>query len=255
MKRYKDYLRTPGGLTLIFDQGNPISINVEDDRYHEVLTLIRNRDYDKIPECADRCERINLAGGKFQVKDGVVVIGGDSLPLTLSEKLLDFVDRKEDTKPLERFWANLKKNPSENSRKDLFDFMRANKMPITRDGHFIAYKKVRGDYLDCYTGKISNRPGRIIKMLRSEVDGDRTRTCSYGLHVAAFSYASTFSHGQLLEVKVNPADVVAVPPDYHQQKMRVCRYRVVRHATQEIQDLVYRHEPPRQFGDDSEVVA
>ena len=82
-------------------------------------------------------------------------------------------------------------------------------------------------------------------MERGQVDADRERTCSFGLHVAAFSYASNFTGGILLEVEVNPRDVVAVPPDYNQQKMRVCRYRVLRRAENEIQELVYRRAPAK----------
>ena len=172
----------------------------------------------------------------------------------------EFVEAKEDTTPLEKFWYNLKQNPSKDSRRDLYDFMTANKMPITPNGHFIAYKKVRANYKDCHTGTICNRPGRVIKMLREEVDADRTHLCSSGLHAAAFAYANAgpMGHGILLEVEINPRDVVAVPPDYKQQKMRVCRYRVIQEATKEITSLIYCREPIKtayeNLGPDNEIV-
>jgi DNA-binding transcriptional regulator/RsmH inhibitor MraZ len=83
--------------------------------------------------------------------------------------------------------------------------------------------------MDLQTGKFDNHPGKTPKMDRKDVDPDRNQTCSRGLHVAAYIYAKDFyGNGHLLEVKVNPKDVVAVPPDYNAQKMRVCEYFVVR---------------------------
>jgi hypothetical protein len=47
-----------------------------------------------------------------------------------------------------------------------------------------------------------------------------------------------------LEVKVSPQDVVAVPPDYSQQKMRVCRYTVLRQTDQEYDGSIYDEAKP-----------
>jgi len=260
MRKYENHIITPDAITLIFSEGHPVSIGSEDGRYKDVVSLIRNQKYDDILSLVDRSEQIREhTNGRFLVRNGLVVIEGEPLPEALSDKLLEFCDFKQDTRPLELFWHNLKKNPSKESKRDLYDFMRANLMPITPNGHFIGYKKVRNDYKDCFTGTITNKPGRIIKMLRAEVDGNRANTCSKGLHVAAYSYASGFGGNILLEVEVNPRDVVAVPPDYKQQKMRVCRYRVIRRATHEISDLIYNHRrKPAEFdhfGEASEIQA
>jgi hypothetical protein len=262
MKKYEDHLITPQQITVIFNEGHPISISNDDTRYNSLLSLLRNKQFDQITDLVDQTGKLNkylseYTKGKFLVRHGVIIIDEEPLPDTLSDKLLELTDANEDTLPLEKFWQNLRKNPSKESVKDLFAFLRANKIPITSSGCFIAYKKVRTDYKDCHSGKICNKPGRIVKMLREQVNADRNVTCSYGLHVAAYSYASNFSSGVLLEVEVNPRDVVAVPPDYKQQKMRVCRYRVIRRATHEIKDLIYRREPRRtqfeELGDASEI--
>ena len=247
MRRYKDHLITPQQITVIFSEGAPVSIRKTDPCFEELLGVIRNQEYDRILPMIDKPAQImEYTKGKFLVQDGAVVIDGDSLPDALSDKLLELIDAKEETRPLERFWTNLKKNPSLDSRQDLFDFLRVNKIPITPNGCFIGYKRVRSDYKDFYTGKMENKPGDILKMPRKDVDANRKNTCSRGLHVAAYSYASDSYHsgsGLLLEVEVNPKDVVAVPPDYNQQKMRVCRYRVLRRAVDgELDDLVYRYK-------------
>ena len=43
------------------------------------------------------------------------------------------------------------------------------------------------------------------------------------------SYAQSFASGddKLLDVEVDPSDVVAVPTDYNGTKMRVCKFKVV----------------------------
>lgn len=241
MKTYLNHLITPQQITIIFNEGNPISVHKDDSHYNSVLTSLREEDFTKVVYLIDKPTQINEhTKGKFLVRDGVVHISGEALPNELSDKLLALVEANEETQPLEKFWHNLKRNPSKDSKQDLFSFLRANKIPITPNGHFIAYKKVREDWLDCHTGTINNRPGSIVKMERDQVDKDRNHTCSSGLHVAAFTYAWNFSGGILLEVAVNPKDVVAVPTDYANQKMRVCKYRVIGRAEKELDELVYR---------------
>lgn len=243
MKKYINHLITPQQITIIFNHGNPISVAKEDNRFAELRTLIDKEQFDKVVYLVDRPTQLNeRSKGKFIVRDGVIHIDNEALPHELSDKLLELVDANEETRPLERFWQNLKRNPSKDSKKDLFAFLRVNKIAITPNGNFIAYKKISNDWKDCYTGTINNKPGTIVKMEREKVDGNRNNTCSTGLHVAAFSYANGFSGTILVEVEVNPRDVVAVPPDYNQQKMRVCKYRVIRRATEEIKDLIYRRE-------------
>jgi hypothetical protein len=116
----------------------------------------------------------------------------------------------------------------------LFEFLEKNKHPITEDGKFIAYKKVAnansdGKYLDIYSHTFDNSPGQVISMDRNQVDEDPSQTCSSGLHVANWDYAANHygsATDTMMEVEVDPADVVAVPTDYNQAKMRTCRYTV-----------------------------
>ena len=113
-------------------------------------------------------------------------------------------------------------------RDQLFDWMEANTLAITEDGHIIAYKYVRSDYFDCHTGTILHEVGSPtpIEMPREMVDDDPTNLCSAGLHCCSERYLPNYGGGsprRLLMMKVNPADVVSVPIGYD-GKMRVCRY-------------------------------
>jgi hypothetical protein len=114
-------------------------------------------------------------------------------------------------------------------------------MPITYDGCFLAYKAVRNDYKDIYSGKFDNSVGNVCEVPRSSVDSNRDNGCGHGLHVGAIDYAKSYGGintdgfeggdndggNHLMICKVNPRDVVSVPTDSKFQKLRTCRYEVV----------------------------
>jgi hypothetical protein len=127
---------------------------------------------------------------------------------------------------LTKFWRNLKANPSFNSRKMLYKFLEHNGHPLTEDGCFIAYRGVTEDFKDLHTQTFNNAVGQVVEVSRSEVDDNPNNTCSNGLHVACHDYAKGFGP-KLIEVKVNPKDVVTVPVDYNGTKMRVCKFEVM----------------------------
>ena len=90
-------------------------------------------------------------------------------------------------------------------------------------------------------------------MPRNKVDEDPDRTCSAGLHVCSFDYLPHFSHanGHVMIVKVNPANVVAIPADYNATKMRVSQYVVI----DEVQDYyAQRKDVLGEVGADSGVM-
>jgi hypothetical protein len=120
-------------------------------------------------------------------------------------------------------------NPSMTSRNELFLFLEAANLPISEDGCFRAYKAVTSDFKDKHSRKFDNSPGVTLEMPRRDVDDNREQTCSYGFHAAAYEYAKGFMSGgdKLVAVKIHPADVVSVPSDYNNQKLRCCKYSVV----------------------------
>ena len=127
------------------------------------------------------------------------------------------------------FLNNLLKNPSRRVVEHLYAFLEVGKCAITEDGCFLVYKAVKANYTDIRTGKFDNTVGSEVTMPRHRVDEDPDRTCSRGLHVCSFEYLPHFAHdnGHVVVCKVNPADVVAIPRDYNNTKMRVWRYIVV----------------------------
>tara|TARA_R110002126_G_scaffold2827_1_gene15614 strand:- start:40719 stop:41903 length:1185 start_codon:yes stop_codon:yes gene_type:complete len=80
-------------------------------------------------------------------------------------------------------------------------------------------------YTDGYTQTFNIRIGEPVTMPREKCDANQNNTCSRGLHVAGKSWLQSNYFGDTgLRVLVNPADVVAVPPQDSYGKMRVCAY-------------------------------
>ena len=134
-----------------------------------------------------------------------------------------------DIEPMVNFMENLMRNPSKRSVDELYGFLEKNNLPITPDGCFLAYKKVRNDFKDIHSGTMDNSPGTVVEMERNKVDDDKDRTCSTGLHFCGMSYLNHFggSDSRTVIVKIDPSDVVSIPSDYNGAKGRACRYTVI----------------------------
>jgi hypothetical protein len=151
----------------------------------------------------------------------------------MCERILDIMREGLDTTGLVKFLENVMENPSYTAVQELYLFLEANQIPITEDGHFLAWKKIRGNWKDIHSNSVDYSIGATPTMKRNEVDPDRDRTCSNGLHCAGWNYLPHFGSGsestdRIVIVKVNPADVIAVPNDYNNAKMRVCQMEVLR---------------------------
>lgn len=223
----------------IFIDGKMEAIQNTHPRFEEIKEALRKEDHDK-DEIAkllieNSLKHLNneFAGIKSNSVsvdvNGNVYIDGELLNNYFSERVKFMFEEGFPVKPFVEFMKKLLMNPSEEARGRLFAFLDKNKSPITEDGDFITFKNVSANFKDLYTGKFDNSPGKIVEVDRNEVDPNSNVTCSYGLHVAASSYLHNYyAYGATTVVcKVNPRDVVAVPPDYNETKMRVCRYEVV----------------------------
>jgi len=140
--------------------------------------------------------------------------------------------------PLVLFMENLMQNPSYRSVNELYGFLEKNNLPITPDGHFLAYKKVRENYHDVYTGKFDNSVGKIVEMERNQVNDDQNQTCSAGLHFCSENYLNHFGGERVMILKINPRDVVSIPTDYNNSKGRACRYEVIGEVGVNPEDVV-----------------
>ena len=233
MSKRISYAITDNNITVNFD-GQTHILPRSEALANDVISALREGRQQDIPWLVSAAKRVeNYGQGAFQVKEGVIFVNGQAVHDVLSRKILSFLREKLPHLPLVKFAENLQKNPSYRAVTELFLFLEKNDHPITEEGNFIAYKRVRSDFKDIHSGTFDNSPGAEPAVPRNQVDEDCTRTCSNGLHVANWTYAHTqfASHNPgtdiMLEVEVNPADVVAIPIDYNNAKMRVCKYKVL----------------------------
>lgn len=234
------YIHTAKGITVIH-QGRSVTVSVEDVRYPKIIDIINRRDagefvFDDEIDSALATPKVQIEKAiaaqslstKISVTDTAVLYNGKPVNNTLTVRMLEFLKQGVGIAPMVPFLENLLQNPSYRAVQDLYSFLEKGGIPLTSDGHFLAYKYVRDDYKDCYSGTYDNSVGQVVEMPRNEVDENPSRTCSNGLHVCSYEYLPKTPHGQrIVIVKVNPKDVVAIPADYNDTKMRVCRYEVV----------------------------
>lgn len=217
----------------------------------DLVRAIKENRLDDVPNLVSVAQALeNKSKGNVVVKDGDLLVKGVKVPVELARKIQQFIDEGLPYQPLIKFAENLQNNPSFRAVNELFQFLEKNDHPFTENGNFIAYKRVRGNFTDIYTGTFDNHPGTLVEVTRNQVDEDSNRTCSNGLHVANWHYAHTqfSSHDPatdiMLEVEVNPANVVAIPSDYNQSKMRVCAYKVLGVVETEFKDSNLRVTNP-----------
>ena len=243
----KSWTTTPKML-FINAKNRKFALKKTDSLYQRVLSLLLGDHHDTVLDILSKDKQVMAyTNNEFSVdENGQVFLHGETRPVDriVAEKLIAFTREAQPYQILISFWKNLSENPSEWARKQLYGFLSKNKHPITDDGMFVAYKKVRmnddGVLKDIHSGEFINNIGHIVQMKRELVDPNPNQTCSTGLHVASFDYANSHygsSNDVLLTVLVNPKDVVAVPADYNNQKMRVCEYAVIGVASGEMADL------------------
>lgn len=175
------------------------------------------------------------SGKDVEIKNGAVYYKGEQCHGEVCRRILELIDQKLPFEPMAKFLANLMANPSKRARNELFGFLEYKGLPITEDGCFLGYKAVRSDWMDKHSGLFDNHPGKVHTMQRHDVDDDYLTDCSYGFHVGTMEYVSSFGGGddRILIVKVNPKDVVTVPPN-EKTKLRTCEYTVVQEHRKEI---------------------
>ena len=164
--------------------------------------------------------------GQVTVAKDKVYFRGLPMSNVLTQRIIEMLSGGYDIEPLALFMDNLMKNPIGTAREELYLFLESGNMPITPDGCFLAFKNVRSDLKSHHDGKTEHALGKITSVPRTEVDTNRENVCSRGLHFCSQAYLPNFHFGQgtTLVLKINPADVVAIPSDYSNAKGRAWQY-------------------------------
>jgi len=222
--------------------------------YNKVLEAIKAQDWDSLPDIIEPKKVVlNYGQGNVEIQGETLFWKGKELNTGLSVRMIQMLQEGFPIEPMVNFMENLYKNPSKRAVTELYGFLEKGNLPITPDGHFLAYKKVRANYMDVHSGTFDNSVGQIVEMERHDVDDNKDNTCSTGLHFCSMSYLSSFGGERTVIVKINPADVVSIPSDYNDAKGRTCRYEVIGELnvnpedafTKPVQDTAVGSQPVR----------
>jgi hypothetical protein len=206
----------------------PHTISKTHITYQKVVDAIKAGDWETVQNVIEPKKVVlDFGQGRVSVKGETLYWDNEEFNGALAVRMIQMLQEGFTIEPLVNFMENLMQNPSNRSVTELYAFLEKNNLPITPDGHFLAYKRVRDDYKDCHSGTMDNSPGRIVEMPRNKVDDNQNNTCSHGLHFCSEGYLKHFGGARTVIVKINPADVVSIPNDYNQTKGRACRYEVI----------------------------
>ncbi len=232
------YIMSDTHITVHFTDGYQATVYSSNDNFARICDAVADGDWDKARELSQPAEAVRLAvegieGCEVHIADGIVFYKDEGVHNTLTSRMLKMLAQGFDVQPLMLFLDNLMENESFRAINELYSFLEKSSLPITPDGHFLAYKRVKEDYTDVHSGSIDNSIGQVVQMERRNVDDDKDNTCSSGLHFCARGYLSSFRGARTVVVKIHPADVVSIPSDYNDMKGRCCKYTVVQELENE----------------------
>lgn len=215
--------------------GKPHIIPKTHANYFNILAALDKGDIEAVKPLVEVRQNIaDSSDGLITLENGKLIFDGKPLHNSLTTRILALMRDGFDVRPLTNFLRNLLDNPSKTAVDELYLFLESCNLPITADGHFIAYKMIRRDWTDKHSGTMDNSVGAVVKMRRNEVDDKRHNTCSDGLHFASLHYVTNGNFGsrnsgdRLVALKINPANVVSIPADYNNSKGRACEYLVLK---------------------------
>jgi len=223
------------------------TIDATHPNYSKALQCVKDSDWTGFLDAVDLTRKVRdfILNENIQIVGGAISYNGEIIHNTLTKRVITFMQQDLPFKPLLKFLENLMGNPSKRAVDELYDFLDVGELPITEDGHFLAFKNVKSDYKDIHSGTFDNSVGSVCEMRRNQVDEDKDRTCSYGLHFCSIKYLPHFrdsNGGKTMIVKINPKDVVAIPADYNNTKGRTCRYEVIGEYTDDWRSKLDRDE-------------
>lgn len=231
------YIRTDECLTITWNDGKTNIVFSDETAFPTVLAAVKDSKWGLARDMLNKAELIqrefdsvdNTHG--VNITDGIIFYNNIPIHNTLTDRILNMMDDGFNVSPMVAFLTNLMDNPSSRAVNELYDFLEESDLPITDDGHFLAYKRVRKDFKDIHSGTIDNSVGKVVTMMRNMVNEDKNQTCSDGLHFCSRSYLPYYGNNETCNttvmVKINPKDVVSIPSDYSNAKGRCCRYEVM----------------------------
>jgi hypothetical protein len=223
-----NFILTEKALT-VFADNVVYTCHSEDTRFEDAVYFVKSGDLGQLIDLIKPIEAIRTyvsTNQRIEIKDGAVYFDNEEIHNYTAMRMLNMHREGLPIEPIVNFMVNLASNPSKRAVDGLLEFLEIGELPLTPDGHFLAYKRVRANYKDVHSGTIDNSVGALVEMKRSEVQDDPSITCSHGLHFCSLDYLAHFSGERIMVLKINPRDVVSIPTDYNNSKGRCNRYFV-----------------------------
>jgi len=224
----------------LYHNGVPLVADNNHPSFNAIVELLLAGDEEsaaKLYDVSDAAnEKFEEITTRVSIKNGRIYYDHEEVDSSLSEQIIRFMQNDEDFYPLVNFYERIQRNPDPYSREQIYRWLRTHRFTITEDGTILGYKGVNSDLTSIHSGtaivdgetlkgNIPNKLDSVVTMPRSEIDSNPDVACSWGLHVGTYDYANSFGSKTLL-VEVDPQDIVSVPSDANDEKMRVCRYLV-----------------------------
>ena len=205
------------------------TVNKSHPTYTSVYDALKAQDWVLLKEIIEpKSAVMHYSKGNVTIDDkDIIYWKGVQFNNTLAVKMIQMLQEGFSIDPMVAFMENLMSNPSTRAIDELYGFLEKGNLPITPDGYFLAYKKVRQNYLDCHSGTMDNSVGKTVSMSREDVNDNKDQTCSAGLHFCSIDYLSNFGGDRIMILKINPRDVVSIPSDYNDTKGRACSYDII----------------------------
>lgn len=222
-------------------RSRPDQIVVGHPNFVLVRDAVRKKDWDVVAKLIDiKTAIVQFAAGRIAIVDDEILWNGETVHAFVVDKILELMHEGEEIAPLVCFLERCLMNPEKRAVDELYQFLERGKMQITADGKFRAFKRVREDYLDVYSGTLDYSIGNIVSMPREEVNPNKHETCSTGLHFCSREYLGHFSGARIVEVEIDPLDVIAIPADYNNTKGRAAVITVIADIKDEEADTYFR---------------
>lgn len=239
------------GYITVFIEGKQYTIRATDQSFPRAVEAYKVNDMEGLLNIMSPALMIQKLYAKYEnieVKDGNVFVYGEPITSVVATRILTFLAEGIDCVPIFKFITRLQNNPSKRAVDELYTFLEHENLPITSSGTFVAYKAIRNNFFDKYSGSFDNSVGNVVEMPRNKVDDNKDVGCSKGLHAGTLEYASRYAcdNDKMVLVEIDPADVVSIPTDCEFQKLRTCKYKVVAEYERPLTEAVY----PSQYDTD-----
>lgn len=226
-------IMTPGNVSITLPDGTIHTLGSNSEIFNDVGMLLLNNKTDEAVALieagiAAKAEVAIDLGPDMKLLDGILYWHGIKQESGIARRIVSDIETGKFDNRYVEFMRKLMLNPSYKSVEMLYDFLEHNKFEILENGNILAYKglkRTENGPRDWFTGLVPNWANTTVTMPRNMVEDDPTKACSQGLHIASKEYARDY--GNVVEVSVDPADIVSVPYNYNNKKCRCCRYEVL----------------------------